>query len=455
MSRLLVVGLDCAPPKLVFERYAAQMPFITRLRDRGTWGPLRSSRPPITVPAWTCMVSGRDPGELGLYGFRLRKEQSYELRLAAGKDVRVKRVWDWLSEQGKTVAPLFVPLTSPPTPVRGQMVSGCLWSTESGPWCFPQSLQDELVEQFGPYIADVPEFRTDNIGPVLDDLERMAAQHFAIARYVWEEKKPDFMMMVEIAVDRLHHAAWQHMDPDHPAYVAGNRWEARARAFYEMLDREIAALVQNDDVNVMIVSDHGARAMERGFCINQWLIGEGLLALHAAADAGTALTPEMVDWSRTSAWAAGGYYARVFLNIAGREPHGIVPRRNAADTVAKIVRGLEALAGAPTQLTVDVDLPSQAYRVARGGPPDLMVYLDDLRTRAVGSVGHDELFVRENDTGPDSCNHDWNGVLALAGPAVTRRGRVKNASLYDVPRTILSIMGADSPQDILGSDLSK
>ncbi|MBW2191752.1 MAG: alkaline phosphatase family protein, partial [Deltaproteobacteria bacterium] len=70
--RMIVIGLDCAAPRLVFERYRDAMPNLRALMERGTWGPLRSSEPPITVPAWTCMVSGRDAGELGLYGFRNR-----------------------------------------------------------------------------------------------------------------------------------------------------------------------------------------------------------------------------------------------------------------------------------------------------------------------------------------------------------------------------------------------
>ncbi len=53
--RVMVIGLDCAAPELVFERYRDAMPHASALMDSGTWGPLRSSAPPITVPAWTCM----------------------------------------------------------------------------------------------------------------------------------------------------------------------------------------------------------------------------------------------------------------------------------------------------------------------------------------------------------------------------------------------------------------
>jgi len=136
--KMMVIGLDCAAPALAFDRYRDTMPNLSRLMAGGTWGPLRSSEPPITVPAWTCMVSGRDAGELGLYGFRNRVAGQTRLRLANARDVHVKRVWDWLGEHGYRVAPLFVPLTAPPSPVSGQMVSGFMWPGGDAPWCFPR-----------------------------------------------------------------------------------------------------------------------------------------------------------------------------------------------------------------------------------------------------------------------------------------------------------------------------
>ena len=110
----MVIGLDCAPPALVFDRLEAALPNLTKLRRRGAWGPLRSVAPPITVPAWACMVSGRDPGELGLYGFRNRVPGTYDLSVADGDAVQVPRVWDLAGEAGKRVAVCYVPMTSPP-----------------------------------------------------------------------------------------------------------------------------------------------------------------------------------------------------------------------------------------------------------------------------------------------------------------------------------------------------
>ena len=76
-GRVAVIGLDCAEPRLVFDRWREELPNLSRLMSAGTWGPLASVDPPITVPAWSCMMTGRDPGELGIYGFRNRSAYDY------------------------------------------------------------------------------------------------------------------------------------------------------------------------------------------------------------------------------------------------------------------------------------------------------------------------------------------------------------------------------------------
>ena len=416
--RMIVIGLDCAPPELVFDRYLDVMPNVRAMMDRGTWGPLRSSEPPITVPAWTCMVSGRDAGELGLYGFRNRVRDSTDLRLATSTDVRVKRVWDWIGERGYRVASLFVPLTSPPSPVRGHMVSGFMHPGGDAPWCFPRGLETELEEKFGPYIADVDDFRSDDLDRIYRDIVAMTRQHFSIARWTWEEKQPDFMMMVEIGVDRFHHAFWRHIDPEHPRHEPGNAYAQLGREYYALLDEEIGAIrgLAGDDVAIVLVSDHGARAMKGGFCINEWLIREGYLVLEGNPSTTTPIREAGIDWSRTRAWAEGGYYARIFVNVKDREPNGTVPITKLTETRNELREKLSKLrADDATPIDTLVRIPEETYRAVRGFPPDLMVYFDDLALRAIGSVGTDTLVVTENDTGPDTCNHAWDGIYLHTG----------------------------------------
>ena len=77
-AKVCVIGLDCAAPELVFDLWADRLPNLRRIMAQGVYGPLESTTPPITVPAWMCMMTGKDPGTLGIYGFRNRRDHSYD-----------------------------------------------------------------------------------------------------------------------------------------------------------------------------------------------------------------------------------------------------------------------------------------------------------------------------------------------------------------------------------------
>lgn len=446
--KTLVIGLDCVPPKLAFDRFAEAMPNLQALRGAGQSAPLRSSSPPITVPAWTVMTTERDPGELGLYGFRNRpRDHAYRLELATGRDVRAKRVWERLAERGLQVAHLFVPLTHPIRPIRGVGVSGFL-TPPGAAATSPSRLEAELRDGLGEaLIHDVDDFRAgeSELPRIFAALDRMRDQHFRALRWVMSRYDPDFTMMVELGPDRLHHAAWRHVDPEHPGYVAGSRWEDAARSYYAGLDAAIGEVVHEarltGDVAVVLASDHGARAMEGAVAVNEVLARAGLLTLRERPCAPTPLR-DVVDWHRTRAWAEGGYYARVMLNVAGREPAGVVAPHEldaTRDAVVAALRELRDLTGRP--LAVRVERPEEVYRVARGTPPDLMVYFGDLAYRALGTVGHPSEVVADDDRGHDGANHDWNGIVVVDAPGRRASARLEAAELGDISATALALAG--------------
>jgi predicted AlkP superfamily phosphohydrolase/phosphomutase len=338
------------------------------------------------------------------------------------------------------------------------MVSGFMWPGGDAPWCFPRGLETELVERFGPYQADVEGFRASDLDRIYRDIVAMTEQHFSIAEHIWDEQKPDFLMMVEIGLDRFHHAFWRHIDPAHPGFDPASPWKDLGLEYYGRLDQKIGRLLQRIDesTSILVVSDHGARAMHGGFCINEWLRRNRYLSLIDTPRASSALDHARIDWSRTRAWAEGGYYARVFLNVAGREPEGIVAPDELRSLRTQLREELETLnddEGNP--IATSIRIPEDDYREARGFPPDLMVYFDDLRLRAIGSVGTGRLRVVENDTGPDGCNHDWNGVFIMSGGVMHPRGRVDGAEIYDIAPTILGAFGVPLPPELFGRDWTK
>ena len=451
-QKVCVIGLDCAAPELVFELWPDLLPNLRRIMERGVWGPLTSTIPPITVPAWMCMMTGKDPGVLGIYGFRNRRDHSYDgLQFASSRLVHEPTLWDVLGESGKRSIALGVPLTYPPKPLNGLLVGDFLAPDTGSEYTYPPELKHEIREVVGDYLFDTREFRTEDKERLLAEIYAMTRQRFALARHFATTKPWDFFVMVEMGPDRIHHAFWKYFDPKHPKYVVGNPLEHAMRDYYVALDTEIGDFlaVLEPDTRVLIVSDHGAKRMDGGICFNQWLIQEGYLVLKEAVQGPTKFSPALVDWDRTRAWGDGGYYGRLFLNVQGREPNGIVPPAEVEILRAELTSRLEALgdeAGQP--IGTRVFRPEHTYAAIRNVAPDLIVYFGDLHWRSVGSIGHPSVWTHDNDTGPDDANHAQQGIflMAEAGDRTFGDGkRHEGLSLYDVAPTVLDAFGIAPP----------
>jgi predicted AlkP superfamily phosphohydrolase/phosphomutase len=424
LNRVLVIGLDCATSELVFDRPDWKLPALRGLMQRGTYGRLQTVMPAITIPAWACMVTGKDPGELGVYGFRNRSDYTYSgLSLATSLSVREPTVWDRLSAIGGKVVTVGVPPSYPPKPVNGIQVGCFLTPSAKSQYTYPPDAKDEIHELLGgcEYLTDCMNFRTEDKDDLLRQIYDMTERRFTVLDNWIEAKEWDFFMFVEIGTDRLHHGFWKFFDPQHRAYVPGNKYEAVIQKYYEDLDAMLAGLlekVDQDATNIYVVSDHGAKRMDGGVAINQWLIDQGYLTVKSLPDAVTPLGKLEIDWSKTSVWGEGGYYSRIFLNVAGREPQGTVAPSEVESFIDELSRKLCAIPrpnGEP--MKTQVFRPEQIYREVRGIAPDLMVYFDDLYWRAVGTIGYDDIYTYENDTGPDDANHSQHGIFieALAG----------------------------------------
>lgn len=457
--RLIIIGLDCAEPSLVFERWRDDLPNLSRLMQQGSFGQLESCTPAITVPAWSCMMSGRDPGELGIYGFRNRADRSYQrMTTADGRAVHVPRLWDILGQAGWKVAIVGVPGTYPPPAVNGALVSCFLTPSTASTYTYPPELARKIEMWVDDYLLDIPDFRSEDKGRILRDIYRMCDQHFQVADHLLTEYEPDMLMLVEMGVDRIHHALWKQMDPRHPKYVAGSPFSEAIHDYYRHVDTRIGELLQRcgPETAVLVVSDHGARPLMGGVCINEWLQAEGYLTLKEQPNSAVPLNQAAIDWRHTRAWGEGGYYSRIFMNVRGREPEGIIPAaqyERERTILADRLRAMPGPDGKPLGNTVF--LPQQLYRSVRGIAPDLIVYLGDLSWRSAGTVGGGSLYITENDTGPDDANHAQYGMLIFYDPQQPGHGtQLEGAQIYDILPTLLARYGLHGPTDLRGKVLA-
>jgi predicted AlkP superfamily phosphohydrolase/phosphomutase len=449
--KILVIGLDCAAPEFLFAD--EKLVHLRRLMSQGSYGLLESVIPPITVPAWMCLSTGQDPGQLGVYGFRNRLDYSYtKLGVANSRSFTQPALWDLLGQQGKKVILVGIPPSFPPRKVNGISV-GCFLTPnpQKDIFTFPPRLSDEILEWANDYAVDVRQFRTDRKHWLQAEIFSMSRRHFEVIRRLMREKEWDYFQFVEIGLDRIHHGFWQYSDPAHPLYQPGHPFENTIRDYYRLLDEEIGQLLElaDQETAVLVASDHGAKALQGGFCINEWLVRNHLLALHEYPSVVTPFDQLSVDWSKTVAWSEGGYYARLFLNVKGREPQGVIEPADYEKVRDSLGVQLESLADPQGKsMGTRVFKPGAIYHEVRGIAPDLIVYLGDLAWRSIGGVGYPGYFTADNDTGPDGCNHAPGGCFVFSAPGIPARGEVAGASLLQVAPSLLQLSGLVIPESM-------
>jgi predicted AlkP superfamily phosphohydrolase/phosphomutase len=456
-TKVMLIGLDCAEPSLVLERWRDELPTLAGLMDRGSYGRLTSVIPPITVPAWSCMMASKTPGDLGVYGFRNRSDHTYDRGFIAMSDaIREPRLWDYVTRAGGSSVVLSVPGTYPPRPLNGVMVSCFLTPSLESKYTYPMGLRDEIEEVVGEYLFDTKDFRTDDKDYLLRQVYEMTDRRFRLAEHFAQTKPWTFFAMVEMGPDRMHHGFWKFMDPEHRKHEPGGPYEDAILDYHRHLDGLIAGLLEHadEDTVVFVLSDHGAKRLDGGIRINEWLRREGLLATLAEPDGVSSLRDVGVDWPRTTAWGEGGYYARIFLNVKGREPEGVVePEEYEAvrDDLARRIAAIPDDAGNP--IATKVYKPEELYGDPQGVAPDLVVVFGDLLWRSVGTIGGDEgIQTLENDTGPDDANHAQDGLYIASGPGIEARGRA-DAHLLDIAPTILELLDIEVPGGMRGRSL--
>jgi|Deesub1362B_J571_1020462.scaffolds.fasta_scaffold00103_65 predicted AlkP superfamily phosphohydrolase/phosphomutase len=457
-TKLFVIGLDSAPPELLFNEFVDDLPNIRKILENSIYGGMESSIPAITIPAWMCMATGKTPGELGLYGFRHRKGNSYkDVWIAHSLKIKEKTIWDYLGERGFESVVVGVPPSYPPKKIKGNLISCFITPDSSVNYTYPESLRNEVEKLVGEYVFDVI-FRKEDRDAVLEEIIEMTKKRFEVVRYLIQEKNWKYFEFVEIGLDRIHHAFWKYFDRSHHLYEK-SEYESVIPEYYKLLDKEIGKTVKLLDENtaISIVSDHGIQAMRGAFAINQWLIEEGYLKLRNSGGVdevkrrfrATKLEQLEIDWDKTVAWAWGGYYSRIFINLKGREKRGVVSKHeyeSLRDELSSAIRSIKGENG--EKWDTKVFYPEEIYPVAKGDKPDMMVYFDNLRWRSAGTIGYESNYLLENDTGPDDAVHSEYGVFVLAHPEM--RGNMDGQkctqkqvqiSIYDFPKIAFTAMG--------------
>jgi predicted AlkP superfamily phosphohydrolase/phosphomutase len=503
-SRVWILGLDGATFDLIQPWAAAgHLPVLDRLMRKGTWGDLESTYPPLTGPAWSSFMTGKSPASHSIFEFFRREPGTYRQTLNSQRNLDGETLWRLLSLEGKQVGIVGIPMTYPPEPVNGFLISGLLTPAGRRDFTYPASLLKELETHLGSYrLRHDEKYRRNNPEPFIEEQYAILENNLQAALYLMEQKPWDLFMLHLLGTDRMQHEFWHLFDTDHPQHEPAERERLGhvVLDFFKAVDAGVGRLLQALDENVVILvmSDHGFGPAHKFINVNTWLLQQGLLRLklhpvtwlrylmfrlglnyataaqwtlrlglgRKAIELGRArreglqrrmfLSLDDVDWSRSRAYSMGNF-GQVYINVKGREPEGIVsPGGEYEKLLQDLTLSLKGLADPESEATV-------IERVLRredvyDGPhakdsPDLMFFTKDMKYKAMGLSDFSSPRIFDPIYGTTG-HHRMNGVMIWHGEGVVQEAsQFAGARIQDLAPTILYAMGIPIPKTMDGKVL--
>jgi predicted AlkP superfamily phosphohydrolase/phosphomutase len=261
------------------------------------------------------------------------------------------------------------------------------------------------------------------------------------------------------ATDRVQHMFYRYNDPDPRADRPGDRerYSRVVEELYVRMDEMLGRVLRHvDEKTILIVlSDHGFASFRRGVNLNAWLLREGHLALKEGAS-GRGEYLRDVDWARTRAYAVG--LAGLYLNLRGREAHGIVvPGEEAERLKREIAAGLEGLRdpdGGGTVVRAAVDIAKRYRGPYLDQAPDLMIgYADGYRVSWEAAMGQVAGEVVADNPKSWSGDHCVDPALVPGVLFCNRRFSAESPSIVDLAPTLLGLYGIEPPPHMEGRSL--
>ncbi|PCJ21056.1 MAG: hypothetical protein COB02_00265 [Candidatus Cloacimonadota bacterium] len=401
MKKLAVFGVDCLGLDLI-NRIPECFSFLISLQKSGFLKQIRSCDPPITIPAWSVMTTGRDPGELGVYGFSQRNSWDYfDESLPSSKNIKFPRIWDKLAKKNLKSCILSIPQTYPVKKIEGVILSSILTPSDGENKLFPPEFNIEKD-----HIFDVDSYRSNDKKEIFQQIEKMLEQKNSLILRELENKK-DFFFAVIIGSDRLNHAFYQYIAKEHKNYTINNDYLNLFKSYYKKLDKYLENWFlksKEKGFEPLLISDHGVRPLKGLFPLNDWLIEKGYLFLNNKVSGD--IKKEDIDWAKTKIYSKGGYCGRLFINKKYREPLGIV------ENIDSLHKNLLNSILQEKKLELNLVKTDDIYQRKAGFAPDYLLYVNDLDYRCSSKIYGDTKLRIENDTGPDGANHDFHGIIA-------------------------------------------
>jgi len=491
-SKVLIIGLDGATWSILDPLISSGcLPNIEKLIKNGARGILESTIPPVTACAWPSFYTGRHPANHGVFDFRKRMSpDSTERGWVSQTDIAGPTIWDIASAQDKTVGLINLPLTYPPVEVNGYMIGGMPVPPASDEIGYPKGLVNEIIHQTGGYISDIDLLRgespdTGNPEKCFEFVDAVASAvetRGRAAGYLMDKHPTDLTFVVLVTPDRLTHLFYKIFSPrksDPPLKEWEIELKSRMIDAFKRMDAVVGDLVKktNETDLIVVMSDHGFGPLDELLKMNRVLSDLGFLKFTSEAEGGIRrkigrLLPEsikkpirtilgmdrdsarngenpkrkfdpyrLIDWDNTKAYSGGSTEQGIYLNVNGREPHGVVQMggeyHKVRDELISALRNYKHPDG-----TAMFDWVEPSENIHSGeflkDAPDIVFELrgysavvgEDAEPPTIGPWMQ-----------PRAGYHRRDGIVILNGPMIKRGIEIARAGIIDVTPTILACWG--------------
>ncbi|MGB3903462.1 MAG: alkaline phosphatase family protein [Anaerolineae bacterium] len=517
-KKVFIVALDGATLDLLRPwAEAGKLPLFHKIFAAGVVGELRSTIPPVTPVAWTSFMTGKNPGRHGIFDlFRPIRADYSEVIPTYGDHCTERTLWQILSDRGRKVGLVNVPMTYPPKPVKGFVISGVPAPVNKESYSYPASVLREL-QQMGWDLTRDASMMIGSYDENLASLRELIEVRTQATLHLMEQSEWDVFMVHFLETDQVQHIYWRFMDTNEgPSPDTGESGKAILELF-QHVEVSLARICQSldEDTIVIMVSDHGMGPTRYHVYLNNWLLQEGLMtwkrrwstrykrALSSVGINPTSiysllptefvrrfaagrLRAEMsqmlpegsrsrsissflagalwlslndVDWSATSAYSTGTMQAGfIYVNLKGREPQGIVEDGREYENLRHSIRArlldyIDPLTG--RKIFAQVHFREEVYSgpyVSRA--PDIIVICGDpeFNTPMGRLFLSNKVVAHVHDA---NAAHRMNGLFAMVGQDIARTGcSIVGAEIIDVAPTILYLLGEEIPSDMDGKVLT-
>ncbi len=451
---VVVIGLDGADWDLLVPwMEAGELPNLKAFLETAEIGGLTTVHPILSPVCWTSGYTGCNPGKTGIFDFQKIDPASGELLIETATHRRAQPIWMLLSDVGKRVAVMNVPMTYPPDPVRGEMISGFPFPSGDVNITYPPELHAKLKDYPLDYLGlnmfgRTPETLFADFMKGEEARRRVALDWLGTGNY-------DFCWLVFTGTDKVQHFFWKYMDKNHPGYTPeggakfGNAildlWRLEDKTFGEMM-----ALLPKD-ATVLIMSDHGFDAIYRQVNMANWLPETDLPAwLTTHAIPSMMITNGLLHYTLDGT-LSGSSDREAFIDKFQVMCKELKDPQTGLCPFEHVYRREDIYTGRMMEKAPDVIFDETAkYFVTRGVPDSVGVpVIQDVWTTSFSAYHRPEGIIAVR--GPQM-KHGGGGTLR---ERLARGGDFKGARILDVMPTLLAIMRQPIPDDVDGRVLTE